>query len=122
MTPDQADEPLPLPGLDEPARPPSALERAVRRTVLALQEKELLTEADAADLQMMIELAEIITMKKTTKRASTISNDLRLLWEIKNSFTETDDEVNDQLREAMEAWEAALGDEVTAGGGRDGPE
>lgn len=101
--PDQA---LPLPGLEVlPKQPAAALEVAVRRTIVALKAQDLLTEADAATLQMMIELAEIIAMKKATKRASTISNDLRLLWEIKDSFTVADDDADKKLEQAMAAME-----------------
>lgn len=112
--PIDAREQLPLPGLDEPARPAavSELERAVRRTIAALRDQDLLTEADSASLQMMIELARIVSMKITTRRASTVSNDLRLLWEIKDSFTKADEEANEELAAAMRKWAEELGLDV----------
>lgn len=97
---------LPLPGLDEPAGKPGALELAVRRTFRSIEDDGILDESDAGRLQLAVELAQIIELKKQTKRTSTVSNDARLLVEILDKLTGADVEGSDdrRLRDAMAAW------------------
>lgn len=103
---------LPLPGLDvvdelaERRRGSklSDLERAIRRTLAALAADGHVGEVDAGKLQLAIELAQIIELKKATRRTSTVGNDARVLMEILDSFVEEASDVDDELRAAMEEW------------------
>lgn len=103
---------LTLPGLDdlEDRRGVSTLERAIRRTIAELDRRGEVSEIDAGKLQLALELAEVITLKKQTRRASTIGNDMRVLMEILDSFTEDkDSDADAALQAAMAAWSAELG-------------
>lgn len=108
MTDDQLE--LPLPGLEEPSSKLGALESAVRRTFASVAGDDGLSEADAGRLQLALELAEIIELKKRTKRTSTVSNDARLLIEILDKITGADagldGDVDKRLRNAMDEWAA----------------
>lgn len=104
---------LPLPGFDEPRQGASALELAVRRTFAAIADDGgELGEADAGRLQLAVELAQIIDIKKSTKRTSTVSNDARLLVELLNQITGADQgadgDTDRRLRAAMDAWSEQL--------------
>lgn len=107
--PDQA---LPLPGIDpDPTnRAVTELERAVRRTLRAMDEAGLVQEVDAGKLQLAIEMAEVIAMKKNTRRASTIGNDARVLMEILNDFKESASEVDENLAATMAEWAEVIAD------------
>lgn len=101
-----------LPGLDIPPRPPSQLEAAVRRTVAELSKKDQILEEHALELQLMLSLAQIITDKTTSRKTSTVSNDARLLWEIRNSFAEAETDADERLKAAMDAFNATLDTEA----------
>lgn len=98
------DDQLALPGLDKPDRKPAKLEDAVRRTLAALEADGLLEERHAARLQLAIELAQIITLKRQTGRVSTVSNDARVLVELLDRILPDDQGVDAALREAMAKW------------------
>lgn len=101
---DPAQSALPLPGLEPTARKASDLEVAVRRTLAALDGEGLVHEVDAGKLQLALELAEVISVKKRSGRASTIGNDARVLMEILNDFKEEASEVDADLAATMAAW------------------
>lgn len=103
-----ADPMLALPGLDEPERKPAKLEDAVRRTLAALQAENLIEERHAARLQLAIELSQIITLKRTTGRVSTVANDARVLMELLDKILPDATGVDGALREAMERWSEAV--------------
>lgn len=113
MTAQPHDQPAPLPGLedvDTTHRYVSPLEKGVRRTLAALAARQLLIEDDAGKTATAIELAQVITKKVQTGRASTVSNDARLLVEILDSLKPADATgVDDELRAAMQAWSEAVG-------------
>lgn len=102
---------LPLPGLaeltPEQARATGELAAAVRRSVKALDVAGLVQEHDAARLQLAIELADIIQIKKRTGRMSTVGNDARVLVELLDKLLPEQTDVDDELRAAVLAWSAA---------------
>lgn len=102
---------LPLPGLapldDAERRATGELAAAVRRSVVALDNAGLVQEHDAARLQLALELADIITIKKRTGRMSTVGNDARVLVELLDKLLPEQTEVDDELRDAIAAWSAA---------------
>lgn len=97
---------LPLPGLDEPkgGRRTSDLEVAIRRTLRELHAQGHVNEVDAGKAQLAIELAQVISIKRATGRASTIGNDARVLMEILDAFVDEATDVDDTLRDAMREW------------------
>lgn len=106
---------LPLPGLDvvddlaerRRGAKVSDLESAIRRTLKALHADGHIGEVDAGKLQLAIELAQIIELKKATRRTSTVGNDARVLMEILDSFVEeAGTDVDDDLKAAMAEWSA----------------
>ncbi len=105
---------LPLPGLDvvddlaerRRGAKVSPLEAAIRRTLKALHTDGHIGEVDAGKLQLAIELAQIIELKKATRRTSTVGNDARVLMEILDSFVEEAGDVDDDLKAAMAEWSA----------------
>ena len=109
--PIEPDAALPLPGLDAApsGRAVPALEVAVRRTLAALDAEGLVHEVDAGRLQLAIELAQVISTKKSSGRASTIGNDARVLMEILNDFKEEASEIDAGLAAAMEEWKEVTG-------------
>lgn len=102
---------LPLPGLeplsDQQADTAGKLAVAVRRSVQALDRAGLVAEHDAARLQLALELADIIAIKKRTGRMSTVGNDARVLVDLLDKLLPKATEADEQLREAMAAWERA---------------
>jgi hypothetical protein len=102
---------LPLPGLadvdDAAVLKAGELAAAVRRSVRALDAMGLVQEHDAARLQLALELADIITIKKRTGRMSTVGNDARVLVDLLDKLLPEQTEVDDELREAVAAWTAA---------------
>lgn len=102
---------LPLPGLgeltDEQRRATGQLAIAVRRSVAALDEAGLVQEHDAARLQLALELADIIEIKKRTGRMSTVGNDARVLVDLLDKLLPEQTDVDDDLRDAVAAWSAA---------------
>lgn len=102
---------LPLPGLepitDAQAEQAGKLAVAVRRSVAALDRAGLVQEHDAARLQLAIELADIIAIKKRTGRMSTVGNDARVLVELLDKLLPEQTEVDEELRDAVAAWTAA---------------
>lgn len=113
MTAQPHESASPLPGLeavDTTHRYVSPLETGVRRTLAALAARDLLLEDDAGKTATAIELAQVITKKVQTGRASTVSNDARLLVEILDSLKpEAAGGVDDELRATMEEWSRAAG-------------
>lgn len=105
---------LPLPGLEQPDTSrgrPDLLEVAIRRTLRALDGEGFVQEVDAGKLQLAIELAQVISIKKRSGRASTIGNDARVLMEILNDFKAEVSEVDASLAKAMEEWAEVVEDE-----------
>lgn len=102
---------LPLPGLgeltDAQARSSGELAAAVRRSVVALDRAGLVQEHDAARLQLALELADIIEIKKRSGRMSTVGNDARVLVELLDKLLPEQTEVDEELRNAVAAWSAA---------------
>ena len=108
VTPDGPAEPLP--GLGEPGpRPPADLERAIRRTLAELHRRGHVDEVDAGRLALAIELAQVITLKRASGRASTIGNDARVLMEILDSLVKEAGDVDTALAEAMAQWADVTG-------------
>lgn len=103
---------LPLPGLDvvddlaerRRGSPVSDLEKAIRRSLAELHRQGHVGEVDAGKLQLAIELAQIIELKKATRRTSTVGNDARVLMEILDAFVAEASDVDEDLRAAMEQW------------------
>lgn len=102
---------LPLPGLadltPEQTKSTGDLAHAVRRSVKALDRAGLVQEHDAARLQLALELADIIEIKKRTGRMSTVGNDARVLVDLLDKLLPEQTEVDDELRNAVAAWTAA---------------
>lgn len=114
-------EPTALPGLDGPGvgRQVSALESAVRSTLRALADEDALTPADAGRVALAIELAQIITDKRASKRTSTVGNDARVLMDILDELAPAAaSETDKQLRAAMDTWSAKIAQHEAAGRGR----
>lgn len=109
---------LPLPGLEQldPVfaehlpQGMSPLESAVRRTLAALQADEKLHEHDAGRTAMAVELAQIISEKRRTRKLSTVSNDARLLVELLDTLAGDagDSGLDQRLAEKMAEWEAEM--------------
>lgn len=120
-----SDAMLPLPGLEQPdpdRGKPDLLEQAIRRTLQALDREGFVQEVDAGKLQLAIELAQVISIKKRSGRASTIGHDARVLMEILNDFKEEVSEVDSSLAETMRRWEEKLADaDDSAAGGPEVP-
>jgi hypothetical protein len=104
-----AQDTLPLPGMVDPddGRRASELAAAVRRSIRALQAAGLVAEHDAARLQLALELADIITIKKSTGRMSTVGNDARVLVDLLDKLLPEATTVDEQLKAAMAAWAEA---------------
>jgi hypothetical protein len=98
----------PLPGLETPDRTPGNLAAAVRRSIAALFGEGLVMERDAARLQLALELADIIEIKKATGRMSTVGNDARVLVDLLDSMLPEDSSEDERLRVAMEEWAATI--------------
>lgn len=106
------DPPEPLPGLesltDQQQLQASKVEQAVRRSIAALKESDLVTEVDSARLALAIELADIIAIKKRTNRLSTVGNDARVLVDLLDRLLPEASEVDLALKLAMEQWESVV--------------
>lgn len=64
-----------------------------------------ITKLHAGKVALAVELAQVISSKRASGRASTIGNDARVLMEILDSFIEDGDPDADAgLRAALEAW------------------
>jgi hypothetical protein len=78
---------------------------AVRRTLAQLDADGALTEADAGRTALAIELAEVITDKRVTRKTSTVGHDARVLMDILDGLAPATAGDGDlQLRRAMESW------------------
>lgn len=112
LTPVPATTAEPLPGLEDmtesEARAASSVAKAVRRSIAALEDVGLVGEVDAARLALALELADIIAIKKRTNRLSTVGNDARVLVDLLDRLLPEESEVDQSLREAMEAWEQVV--------------
>jgi hypothetical protein len=112
---------LPLPGLEPQPddwsnrRPAPALVSAVRRTLAQLDADGALTEADAGRTALAIELAEVITDKRLTRKTSTVGHDARVLMDILDGLAPATAGDGDlQLRRAMESWSTAVAEREAA--------
>jgi hypothetical protein len=104
---DTIGDPLPLPGLEDvPSdRPVGYVESGVRRALAALAATDRLAEVDAGHLAVAIALSRIITQKEARGRLSTVSNDARLLVELLDAFTASDDsEIPDDVAAIISTW------------------
>lgn len=97
-------QPEPLPGLEPPARPPAALELAVRRTIAELHSRGYVDESSAARTALALELSQIITDKRTSGRTSTVGNDARVLVELLDKLLPAETGVDARLKQAMDQW------------------
>lgn len=103
-------EMLPIPGMepDPEHRPVSSLEKAVRATLVALQADGLIEDRHAARVALAIELAQIVTLKRSTGRVSTVANDARVLMELLDKLLPADSGIDDALRAVMKEWSAVI--------------
>jgi hypothetical protein len=102
-----------LPGLDEltPAQLGriTPLERAVRHTLAQLDESGALTELDAGRIALAVEMAQIISEKRQTRRTSTVGNDARVLMEILDELAPAAASESDRtLRHTLDEWSATI--------------
>lgn len=97
---------LDLPGLAPIAGgQPPALVTAVRATIEQLHRDGHINAIDVGKVQLAIELAEVIALKRSSGRASTVGNDARVLMEILDAFVvDADEQGDDMLRAAMDEW------------------
>ena len=113
-----------IPGLDMPKDPDarrSDLEAAVRATIRELHAQGNVKPKDAARVALCLELAQVITDKRSSKRTSTIGNDARVLKELLDDMVPAAAAEGDAaLRDAMERWELQIAEEErNANGGGD---
>ncbi|KAA1380514.1 hypothetical protein [Aeromicrobium fastidiosum] len=96
-----------LPGMEDvTGRPVTALEVAVRRTIARLQQLGYVEEMHAAHTAAAVELAQVISMKHSTGKASTIGNDMRAMIDLLDRLVpERDDSADLVIKKAMEQWE-----------------
>lgn len=87
-----------------PTATSGALVKAVHSTIAQLHADGRITPNDAARVALAIELAEVIAMKRTSGRASTIGQDAKVLADILDGFREDAKGEGDVLREAMDKW------------------
>lgn len=104
------DDVQPLPGMEDVRdRGVTTLEAAVRRTITRLDELGYIEEMHAAHTAAAIELAQVISLKHTTGRMSTVGNDMRAMIDLLDRLVpQRDDSVDLALKAAMEAWQARL--------------
>lgn len=102
----------PLPGMEDVgprSADPSYLETAVRRTIASLHEQGYLEEMHAAHTAAAIELAQVISMKHSSGKASTIGNDMRAMIDLLDRLVpERNDSVDLDLKKTMEEWSERL--------------
>lgn len=106
----------PLPGLEPEAADwsgrrgrPAQLVTAVRRTLAELNRDGALTEADAGRTALAIELAEVISDKRETRKTSTVGHDARVLMDILDGLAPAAAADGDAaLRRAMDSWSATV--------------
>ena len=108
---------LDIPGLAKPDAGSSSLEGAVRHTLEELFKAGHVKGVDAGKIALAVELAQVITSKRRTGRASTIGNDARVLMEILDSFVQEAEDADEDLAEAMRQWA-----EVMEGGASNAPD
>jgi hypothetical protein len=113
MTTDQPQGLLPIPGFDESratvAARNSPLVKAVRSTIDELAKEGHISPVDVGKVALAMELADVIALKRSTGRMSTLGNDARVLMEILDSFVaEVDQDGDELLRGAMEEWSARV--------------
>lgn len=61
---------LPIPGLEPPSRSASPMERATRRSIVALEAAGLVEERHSMVTQLMIELAQVVDAGRRNGKAS----------------------------------------------------
>jgi hypothetical protein len=102
--------PDPLPGLEGTgARKVPYLEVGVRRTIAALREAGHLEEKHAAHTAAAVELAQIIDLKKTSGRMSTVGNDMRAMIELLDRILPEEGDVDADLQAAIDEWSEEVG-------------
>lgn len=101
-------EPEMLPGLEPATSSASALEKAVRQTIAALDERGYLSASSAARCALAIELSQIISDKRRSGRTSTVGNDARVLVELLDDLMPEDTGVDEALGKAMKEWADAI--------------
>lgn len=97
-----------LPGLEPAPATASALERAVRQTIAALEERGYLSDTSAARCALAVELAQIISDKRRSGRTSTVGHDARVLVELLDDLMPEDTGVDEALAAAMKSWSDAI--------------
>jgi hypothetical protein len=95
---------LPLPGLEPAVKAAGDLAAAVRRSIAALNDEGLVAERDAARLALALEMADIIEIKKSSGRMSTVGNDARVLVDLLDKLLPEATETDQRLADAMEEW------------------
>lgn len=111
--------PEPLPGLEVTTdRQPSELGAAIRRTISAYHDQGLVSEVDAARLQLALTMAHVVDLKVASGRMSTIGHDARVLMDLLDKLADEAGDIDDDLRDAMQAWGEATGapQDLHAGG------
>lgn len=106
----------PLPGLEVAPANLSPMVAALRRSIAAMADQDMLREIDALDLQAAHLLARSAEMKLATGRASTIANDVDLLLRIKKAYTDPEQGgVDEELAALMAKFNEQLDEESKAG-------
>jgi hypothetical protein len=102
-------DPEPLPGLgDVDPRRSTDLDAGIRRTLRALDDAGHVTEADAGRLALALVMADVIELKRRSGRMSTIGHDARVLMDLLDGIVSDAEGADDELRDAMAEWSAAL--------------
>lgn len=104
------DEGWALPGMEEVSgRAVTPLEVAVRRTISRLKELGYIEEMHAAHTAAAIELAQVISMKHTSGKASTIGNDMRAMIDLLDRLVpERDNSADEIIKAAMHKWSESV--------------
>lgn len=96
-----------IPGLEPPAPSAGRLERAVHSALAAIDRD--LSPLELARVELCLELARVMAIKRTSGRTSTYSNDAKLLAELLGFVgdgVEPASGVDAELRATLEKWNA----------------